>query len=106
MTPEIGHFALALALALALVQSVVPILGASRGNLLWMRSAQTSSLAQMFFVAVAFAALMRSFVVSDFTVRNVVENSHSLKPMLFKVAGTWGSHEGSGAFNRSSQHLV
>ncbi len=95
MIPEIGHFALALTLALALFQSVVPILGASRGNLLWMRSAQASALGQMFFVAVAFAALMRSFMVSDFTVRNVVENSHSLKPMLFKIAGTWGSHEGS-----------
>jgi len=95
MIPEIGHFALALALALALVQSVVPILGASRGNRLWMRSARASALGQFFFLSVAFAALMRSFIVSDFTVRNVVENSNSLKPMLFKVAGTWGSHEGS-----------
>jgi cytochrome c-type biogenesis protein CcmF len=95
MIPEIGHFALALALALALVQSVVPILGASRGNFLWMHSARASAVGQLFFVAVAFAALMRSFVVSDFTVLNVVENSHSMKPMLFKIAGTWGSHEGS-----------
>ncbi|SFQ02418.1 heme lyase CcmF/NrfE family subunit [Tranquillimonas alkanivorans] len=95
MIPELGHFALALALGLALVQSVLPLAGASRGNLLWMRSARASSLGQLLFVAVAFAALMRSFVVSDFTVRNVVENSHSLKPMLFKIAGTWGSHEGS-----------
>ncbi|MGR3755915.1 MAG: heme lyase CcmF/NrfE family subunit [Tranquillimonas sp.] len=95
MIPEIGHFALALALALALAQSVIPILGASRGNLVWMRSARATALGQCLFIAVAFAALMRSFVVSDFTVRNVVENSHSLKPMLFKIAGTWGSHEGS-----------
>lgn len=95
MIPEIGHFALVLATALALVQSILPILGAARGNVVWMRSARASSLGQLLFTAIAFGALMRSFVVSDFTVRNVVENSHSLKPMLFKVAGTWGSHEGS-----------
>ena len=95
MTPEFGHFALALALALALVQSVLPILGTARGNLMWMRSARALSVAQLLFVGLAFAALMRAFVVSDFTVLNVAENSHSLKPMLYKVAATWGSHEGS-----------
>lgn len=95
MIPEIGQFALTLALGFALVQSILPILGASRGNALWMRSAYATSLAQVVFTAIAFAALMRSFVVSDFTVVNVVENSHSLKPLLFKIAGTWGSHEGS-----------
>ena len=95
MTPEIGHFALALALAMALVQSVLPIWGASRGNVLWMQSARWSSLGQVIFVAIGFGALMQAFVTSDFTVKNVVNNSHSLKPLLFKVAGTWGSHEGS-----------
>ncbi|WP_306043808.1 heme lyase CcmF/NrfE family subunit [Mameliella sp. MMSF_3455] len=95
MIPEIGHFSLALALALAVVQGVLPMLGASRGNLVWMQSAQSSAMGQVVFVGLAFAALMRSFVVSDFTVLNVVENSHSLKPILFKIAGTWGSHEGS-----------
>ncbi len=95
MTPELGHFALALALALALVQSVLPILGASRGNLIWMSSARALSFGQLLFVGLAFIALMRAFVISDFTVLNVAENSHSLKPLLFKVAGTWGSHEGS-----------
>ncbi len=95
MTPEIGHFALALALAMALVQSVLPILGAARGNVLWMQSAKWSSLGQVFFASIAFFALLQAFVTSDFTVKNVIENSHSLKPMLFKIAGTWGSHEGS-----------
>lgn len=95
MIPEIGQFALTLALGFAMVQSFVPLLGAARGNLVWMRSATATSLAQLAFTSVAFAALMRSFVVSDFTVRNVVENSHSLKPLLFRIAGTWGSHEGS-----------
>ncbi|ETW11214.1 cytochrome c-type biogenesis protein CcmF [Roseivivax marinus] len=60
-----------------------------------MQSARASASGQLLFLAIAFAALIRSFVVSDFTVRNVVENSHSMKPMLFKIAGTWGSHEGS-----------
>ena len=95
MIPEIGQFALTLALGVALVQSVLPMLGAARNNLLWMRSARSSAIAQLVFIAIAFAALVRSFIVSDFTVANVVENSHSLKPMLFKIAGSWGSHEGS-----------
>lgn len=95
MIPELGQFALTLALAMALMQSVVPMLGAARGNLVWMRSAQSTALGQVVFVAGAFGALMWAFVVSDFTVRNVAENSNSLKPMLFKVAATWGSHEGS-----------
>ncbi len=95
MTPEIGHFALALTLAMAMVQSVLPIVGASRGNILWMHSARWSSIGQVFFASIAFFALMQAFITSDFTVKNVVENSHSLKPMLFKIAGTWGSHEGS-----------
>lgn len=95
MIPEIGQFALVLALAIAIVQSILPIVGASMGRLLWMESAKTTAALQVTLVAIAFGALMRSFVVSDFTVRNVVENSHSLKPMIFKVAGTWGSHEGS-----------
>ena len=95
MIPELGQFALALALGLALVQSIVPMMGAARGNLVWMRSAQSTALGQLVFVAVAFGALMWAFVVSDFTVKNVADNSNSLKPMIFKVAATWGSHEGS-----------
>ena len=95
MIPEIGHFALVLALALALVQSVLPIWGAARNDLIWMKSATWSSLGQVFFTVIAFAALMTSFVKSNFTVVNVVENSHSLKPLLYKISGTWGSHEGS-----------
>ncbi|MDJ0860341.1 MAG: heme lyase CcmF/NrfE family subunit [Dinoroseobacter sp.] len=95
MIPEIGQFALMLALAAALVQSVLPILGASRGRVLWMQSAIPTALVQCALLTVAFAALMRSFIVSDFTVVNVATNSHSLKPMIYKVAGTWGSHEGS-----------
>ncbi|PIB23992.1 c-type cytochrome biogenesis protein CcmF [Amylibacter kogurei] len=95
MIPEFGHLALTLALAIACVQSVLPILGAGRGNVQWMQTARTTAILQAVLIAIAFGALMRSFMVSDFSVLNVVENSHSLKPMLFKMAGTWGSHEGS-----------
>ncbi|MGB0914388.1 MAG: cytochrome c biogenesis protein CcsA, partial [Phaeobacter italicus] len=95
MIPEIGQFALALALAVSLVQSVLPLIGAARNNVIWMRSATATSIMLTALVAIAFGALMWSFVVSDFTVLNVASNSHSLKPMLFKVAATWGSHEGS-----------
>jgi cytochrome c-type biogenesis protein CcmF len=95
MIPELGQFALALALMAALVQSVLPIWGAARGNALWMASGQATAVVQALLVAFAFGALMHGFIVSDFTVVNVVENSHSLKPMIYKVAGTWGSHEGS-----------
>jgi cytochrome c-type biogenesis protein CcmF len=95
MIPEIGQFALTLALMTAVVQGILPIWGAARGNAVWMHSAVTTSSLQCFLIFIAFGALLRSFIVSDFTVINVVENSNSLKPMLFKVAGTWGSHEGS-----------
>ena len=95
MIPELGQFALALALAAALVQSVLPMAGAARGDALWMRSGAATALLQAGLVAVAFGALIWSFVVSDFTVANVAANSHSLKPMVYKVAGAWGSHEGS-----------
>ena len=95
MIPELGQFALALALIAACVQSVLPILGASKNNTVWMRSASATSALQAILITLAFAALMRSFIVSDFTVVNVVNNSNSLKPMIYKVAGTWGSHEGS-----------
>jgi cytochrome c-type biogenesis protein CcmF len=95
MIPEIGQFALTLALMTAVVQGILPIWGAARGNAVWMHSAVTTSSLQCFLIFIAFGVLLRSFIVSDFTVINVVENSNSLKPMLFKVAGTWGSHEGS-----------
>ena len=67
MTPEIGQFALTLALAVAIVQSILPIVGASTGRVLWMESAKTTAVLQVTLVAIAFGALMRSFVVSDFT---------------------------------------
>ncbi|MCB9949270.1 MAG: heme lyase CcmF/NrfE family subunit [Rhodospirillaceae bacterium] len=95
MIPELGHFALALALALALVQATVPLVGAARGRTPWMMTARPAALGQFAAIALAFLALTYVHVVSDFTVLNVVENSHSAKPMLYKVTGVWGNHEGS-----------
>ena len=95
MIPELGHFALILALLLAAVQAFVPLVGAARGDAEWMAMARPAAIGQFAMILVAFLALMYAFVVSDFTVQNVVENSHSAKPMLYKVAGVWGNHEGS-----------
>lgn len=95
MISEIGHFALVLAFCVALVQGSVPLWGAWRGNSAMMALAPGSALAQVVLISIAFAALMYAFVVSDFSVANVYENSHSLKPMLYKVSGVWGNHEGS-----------
>ncbi len=83
MIPEIGHFALALALAVAVAQGVVPFIGASRGNPAWMELGRPGAYLQLLFVAIAFFALMYAYVVSDFTVLNVVLNSHSAQPMLY-----------------------
>ncbi|MFM2043579.1 MAG: hypothetical protein RLY86_2155 [Pseudomonadota bacterium] len=95
MIPEIGHYALVLALLLAILQSTVPMIGAARGNIAWMETGRTAAYGQLLVVLVAFAALTYAYVVSDFTVLNVVQNSHSDKPMLYKISGVWGNHEGS-----------
>jgi cytochrome c-type biogenesis protein CcmF len=95
LIPEIGHFALTLALFVAIFQSVVPVAGASLHNARWMQTADATAKIQFILIGVAFGALMWSFIVGDYSVLNVVENSHSLKPMIYKVAATWGSHEGS-----------
>jgi cytochrome c-type biogenesis protein CcmF len=95
LIPETGHFALTLALFVAIFQSVVPVVGASLRNARWMQTADATAKVQFVLIGIAFGALMWSFVVGDYSVLNVVENSHSLKPILYKVAATWGSHEGS-----------
>jgi len=95
MIPELGHFALLLALAIALVQAIAPLIGAQRNEPTLIALAKPAALAQFAFVALAFACLTWSYVVSDFSVLNVVENSHSSKPMLYKISGVWGNHEGS-----------
>src|SRR5690606_12029016 len=95
MIPELGHFALVLALAVALVQATAPLLGAQRNDAALIGLGRPAALAQFGFVALAFACLTWSYVVSDFSVLNVVENSHSAKPLLYKVSGVWANHEGS-----------
>jgi cytochrome c-type biogenesis protein CcmF len=95
MIAEIGAFALALALALSLTQAAASGLARARRSAVLAGVGQGAAIAAFVAVAVAFAALMHAFVVSDFSVANVAANSHSEKPLLYRVAGTWGSHEGS-----------
>ncbi|MEL6609111.1 MAG: heme lyase CcmF/NrfE family subunit [Pseudomonadota bacterium] len=95
MFVELGHFALILAFALAVFQTVVPLVGAHRRDAGWMAVAAHAATAQFLLVAFSFAALTYAFVVSDFSLRVVVLNSHTLKPMIYKVTGVWGNHEGS-----------
>ncbi|MFM7347622.1 MAG: heme lyase CcmF/NrfE family subunit [Tagaea sp.] len=95
MAAELGHYALVLALCVALIQSIVPLAGAQRGDAALMAAAKPAALAQFLLVGLAFGCLIYAFVVSDFTVANVAQNSHSAKPMLYKVSGAWGNHEGS-----------
>jgi cytochrome c-type biogenesis protein CcmF len=95
MIAELGHYALVLALALALVQASVPILGARRNDSALMAVAGPTAIAQFAFVAISFAALISCYLRSDFSVVNVFENSHSAKPLIYKITGVWGNHEGS-----------
>jgi cytochrome c-type biogenesis protein CcmF len=95
MIAEIGHFALMLALVVALVQSILPLAGAARGNQGWMATAAPSAIVQFICIGTSFGCLIYSFAVSDFTVMNVAQNSNSLQPMIYKIASTWGNHEGS-----------
>jgi cytochrome c-type biogenesis protein CcmF len=95
MIAELGHFALVLALVLALVQSTVPFWGALRGDQRLIAVAPFTAVTQFLLVGIAFAALVHAYIVSDFSLLNVVENSHSAKPLIYKVSGTWGNHEGS-----------
>ncbi|MDJ0935360.1 MAG: cytochrome c biogenesis protein CcsA, partial [Kiloniellales bacterium] len=95
MIAEIGHFALILALVVAVVQGILPMVGAAQGRANWMAVARPSAQLQLLFVLTAFLALMQAYVVSDFSLANVAQNSHSAKPMLYKVTGVWGNHEGS-----------
>jgi cytochrome c-type biogenesis protein CcmF len=95
MITELGHFALILAFGIAVVQMIVPMIGAHKGWRSWMAVADPAALSQLILTGFAFAALTWAFMTSDFSLKLVFENSHSAKPMLYKIAGTWGNHEGS-----------
>ena len=95
MIVELGHFALVLALAVAVIQSVVPLIGAHRRWGAWMAVAEPAATTQLLLIGFSFAALTFAFVTSDFSLRLVVMNSHTLKPLIYKISGVWGNHEGS-----------
>jgi cytochrome c-type biogenesis protein CcmF len=95
MIPELGHYALVLALVLAVVQTVAPAWGARTGDVALMSVGGSTAYAQLGFVAFSFGALTWCYLVSDFSVANVYENSHSAKPLIYKLTGVWGNHEGS-----------
>ena len=95
MIPELGHYALVLALALGLVQAIVPLAGARWHDTALMRLGSSTASMQFVFVAVSFLALTACYVTSDFSVSSVFENSHSQMPLIYKVTSVWGNHEGS-----------
>jgi cytochrome c-type biogenesis protein CcmF len=95
MIPELGHYALMLALGLALIQGTMPVVGARTNDPVLMSMAVPTALAHFFFVAIAFGALAFSYVTSDFSVLNVYENSNSAMPFIYRLTSVWGNHEGS-----------
>ena len=95
MITELGHFALILAFMVAIVQMIVPMIGAHKRWQGWMSLAEPAANVQFLLTAFSFGALVYAFAMSDFSLRLVVLNSHSAKPMLYKITGTWGNHEGS-----------
>jgi len=95
MYAELGQYAIILALIFAVVQAIIPMIGAQKGWSNWMSLGVPVAQIQFILILLAFAALTYAFVVSDFSVRLVAANSHSDKPMLYKVTGVWGNHEGS-----------
>ncbi|HTQ33615.1 MAG TPA: heme lyase NrfEFG subunit NrfE, partial [Stellaceae bacterium] len=95
MIDEIGHFALVLALCVAVIQATVPLYGAAKGDGALIALARPAALAQFAFIAAAFFALMHAYATSDFSMLNVAANSSSAKPLLYKITGVWSNHEGS-----------
>ncbi len=93
MIIELGHYALVLALATAIVVSIIPVIGARRGELSMMDIAPIGAVVMFALVAFSFGVLTYAYVASDFSVLNVWENSHSLMPLIFKISGVWGNHE-------------
>jgi cytochrome c-type biogenesis protein CcmF len=95
MIAELGHFALVLAFFVSVLQSAAPLFGAARANGRWTGVGLNAARLCFWLCSAALAALVQAYAVSDFSVRNVVENSHTLKPLLYKISGVWGNHEGS-----------
>ncbi len=95
MTPEIGHFALVMALCLALIQAILPLWGSERGSLSLMAVARPAAYGQFVFLTISYLALTWAFVNHDFSVLYVANNSNSALPLMYLISGVWGSHEGS-----------
>ncbi|MDH3451098.1 MAG: heme lyase CcmF/NrfE family subunit [Gammaproteobacteria bacterium] len=95
MIAELGHFALILALCMAVVQGVLPLAGSFTRNANWIASGRPAAYGQCVFVAVSFAALTYAFVIDDFSVEYVASNSNTLLPIVYKVSAVWSAHEGS-----------
>ena len=95
MIPELGHYALILALSVAIFQSVMPIAGAARNNYTWMAVARPAARVQAALITLAFACLTWSFIENDFTVSYVANNSNSMLPLMYRISAVWGAHEGS-----------
>ena len=95
MIIELGHFSLILGWIVSLVQGIAPSLGVYRGDGRWMAIAKPAALLQFFLILAAFLSLTYGYIVSDFSVANVAANSHSEKPLVYKISGVWGNHEGS-----------
>ncbi|WP_295961403.1 cytochrome c biogenesis protein CcsA, partial [uncultured Xanthomonas sp.] len=95
MLPEVGQLLLILALLTAVLQALLPLAGAQRGDARWMAVARPAAFAQLALVAGAFAILTHAFVTQDFSVAYVAENSNSLLPLVYRYSAVWGAHEGS-----------
>jgi cytochrome c-type biogenesis protein CcmF len=95
MTPELGHFALILAFVVSLLQGVLPLVGAQRGNAQWISLARPAAQTQFLLIAVAFACLAQSFLANDFSVNYVAQHSNTQLPTLYRFSAVWGGHEGS-----------
>ena len=95
MIPEIGHFSLILALLVGLVLGTFPIIGASKGNAVWMQLAKPAARVQFVLIGFAFVCLAYSFATKDYSVAYVAQNSNSKLPIEFRIAAVWGGHEGS-----------
>ena len=95
MIPELGHFALIMALVMALIQASLPVIGAAKGINSWVAIAKPVARLQLFFMLSSFAALVYAFVVHDFSVAYVANNSNTALPLIYRISAVWGAHEGS-----------
>lgn len=95
MIPELGHYSLILALCMAFILAIVPIVGATRSTSGWIAVARPTAFAQLLFVAIAYGCLTYSFLTHDFSVKYAAMNSNTALPVLYLVSGVWGAHEGS-----------